>query len=336
MTRSAAGQVGRWRGRPGPWLVALAAAGLAVAAGCAASSPIGAFCQTGADCESGACDDGACVDAGSTTATAGTGTGTGTGTGGAGSTGSAGGGGEASGTGTGGAGVCQPDGDGTIERREVPLQAGLSAKFLAATDVTISTAGTMNGGERTWDLSVSLPGDHLSLLETLPLAGQWFEADFAAGTYAARLSEDSALYGVFEVTDAALLLLGVVSPSDGPTKTSLAYDPPVVVLSFPLEEQKTWSTDATVTGFAQGVYGVYYESYDTVVDARGDLVAPFGTFDALRTRVDLVRTVGALVTTQRTFAFVTECFGTVATMVSQPGESGGEFSDVAEIRRLSP
>jgi hypothetical protein len=33
---------------------------------------------------------------------------------------------------------------------------------------------------------------------------------------------------------------------------------------------------------------------------------------------------------------VTECFGSVATVVSQTNELGAEFTDAAEVRRLSP
>jgi hypothetical protein len=72
------------------------------------------------------------------------------------------------------------------------------------------------------------------------------------------------------------------------------------------------------------------------VDERGDVVTPFSTFDALRVRIDLTRTVGALVSTQKTFAFVTECFGTIATIDSTTNESGDEFTDVSEIKRLTP
>jgi hypothetical protein len=38
----------------------------------------------------------------------------------------------------------------------------------------------------------------------------------------------------------------------------------------------------------------------------------------------------------RTFTWVAECFGPVATVTSQLYESSDEFSDPAEIRRLAP
>lgn len=306
----------------GSWTLWLAAVALY---GCAAGGPIGDACETGSDCESGACNQGVCVDP--TTGTGGGG-GEGTSTGGS----PAQGGGDEGGA----SGLCSPNHDGTIARDEVPLAAGLDAKFRVATNVTFSTASTDVAGTPTWDLTTALAGDHATLIETLPLGGTWFEASYPGATYAARLSDTGDLLGVFEITNDALLLRGVVSIEDGFSKTELQYDPAVVVLSFPLTDGATWSTDTTVSGTASGVFGVYYESYTNTVDGRGDVVTPFGTFDALRVRVDLTRTVGAAVATLKTFAFTSECFGTVATIQSQYGELGDEFTDVAEIKRLAP
>ena len=60
------------------------------------------------------------------------------------------------------------------------------------------------------------------------------------------------------------------------------------------------------------------------------------TFEVLRVRTELERTVGLLTTTVRTFAFVSECFGTVATVTSEDDEDQVEFSRAAEVRRLAP
>ena len=313
------------------WALAAAFGAAVVLGACVSASNAGA-CKVGADCASGVCHDGACVVDGST--------------GGGGSGAAAGSGGEAGGsttsnttstttTGSGGGALCSPNGDGLIERDEVPIEAGLSAKFLATVDTTFGTAGTVVGGVRNWDLTVPLAGDHASILETQPLAGKWFAPEFVGATYAARLSESEDLLGVFEVTDTALLLRGVVSPLDGLTKTELTYAPPVIVLAFPVSLNASWTTTSTVSGLANGIFTAYTEHYDDVVDAEGSLETPFAAFDALRVRVVLDRTVGVLTTRIRTFAFVTECFGTVATLVSQPNEFGTEFTSVAEVRRLS-
>ncbi|HTJ80651.1 MAG TPA: hypothetical protein VL400_02975 [Polyangiaceae bacterium] len=307
-------------------LVLFAAAGVQA---CAAGGGIGDACQSGSDCASGACEDGACVDLGTG--------GSGSGTGGDSSSDSTSGTGGASTTGTGGgSGTCTPNHDGTISRDEVFFVVGANAKYKAATDVTFDTSGVMEGGKQTWHLEQAFSGDHLTLVEAIDPTGAWYAADFPGATYAASLSESSDLLGVFEATDDALLLRGVVSPEDGLYKTELTYDPPVRILSFPLTESSTWSDDTTITGYTNGVFGVYYESYDSKIDARGDAITPFSTFDALRLHVTLTRTVGALVTVTQTMAFVTECFGSVATLTSGVDETGDEFSNVAEVRRLSP
>lgn len=318
----------------------LFAAALSLAGGCAKSD--GVSCRVGADCASGACRDGFCVtpgqggDGGGGASQGGQGGLGGQGGEGGGGAAQGGQGGQGGGQGGGGAsGVCAPNHDGVIERAEVPLQAGLDAKFLVAADATFDTAGEGSPGGTVWDLAQSFAGDHLVLAETQPLAGKWFASSFPTATYATRLADDSDLLGVFEVSSDALSLLGVVSPDDGLTKTELTYDPPVVVLSFPLEAGKTWSTSSTVSGLAEGFFATYFEDYESAVDAEGTLETPFSSFEVLRVRVDLTRTAG-FVTTKRTFAFVTECFGTVGTVVSQDDEPASEFTSASELRRLSP
>ncbi len=318
-------------------VVALAAAWLTQA--CAASTDDAGSCRTGGDCPSGACEAGRCVATEDGTGGSGggedaTASGGAAGQGGEDATSAA---GTSSSSGEGGGGLtCSPEGDGEIRRDEVPLLAGFRASYLAATDAPFATEGTGDGDDRAWDFDVDLPGDHLTLAEALSLETQWFASVFPGATYAGRLSEEANLLGVFEATDDALLLRGVVSPSDGNTRTELTYDPPVTVLAFPLAQGDTWSTATTISGLAQGFFVTYSESYENAVDARGTVATPYGEFDALRVRVELTRTIGALVTTQRTYAFVTECFGTVARVVSQQNETSVEFDDAAEVWRLSP
>lgn len=309
--------------------------GLLLALGCNEASSTADECSTGAECASGACNDGKCVPAsGGAAGSAGA-------AGAAGSGGAAGGGGVAgsaggSGGGSGG-GFCSPNHDGVLDKSETPLAAGLSAKFLVAAPAAVPSAGVAQGdGSRVWDFSAGLAGDHLVLVETQKLDGKWFAAKFPGATYAARLSESSDLLGVFEVGATALLLRGVVSPADGLTKTELSYTPPVVVLDFPVKEGKTWSTTSTVSGFAQGVVANYSEKYENSVDAHGKLVAPYGEFPVLRTRVVLTRQVGVITTVVRSYLFGSECFGTVASLLAKDNATTTEVSEGAELRRLSP
>lgn len=316
-----------------------AAVGLALGglAGCADASP---QCRVGADCASGVCSAlGTCVDPSPSGggAVGGAGAGNAGGSNAEGGSPGAGGGGATTSGGEGGGGLCSPDANGRIDRREVPLEAGLTAKFRVATDAAFDSGGTPDGnGAFTWDLAQAFGSDVTALVETVALSGRWFEDDFAGATYTTALRNDTDLLGVFEITDTALLLRGVVSPDDGVFRTNLNYAPPVVVLSFPFEAGDTWTTDSQVTGLANGVFTTYAERYEATVDKRGTVQTPFGDFPALRVHTNLQRTVGFVVTDVQTHAFVAECFGTVATLSSPDGETGTEFSLAAELRRLAP
>jgi len=236
-----------------------------------------------------------------------------------------------------GGGLCVPTRDGIIQREEIPLRAGLRATFRVATDVPFDTAGTViDGDRRRWDLTGPFSGDADVLVETRDPSGAWYAADFPGATYVTGLAADNDLLGVFEVTPTALELMGVVSPDDGFTRTNLENDPAVPALRFPLELGDSWSTDTDVSGIASGAVVVYDETYASEVDRAGELVTPFGTFEVLRVRTELTRTVGFAVTRVVSFAFVSECFGTVATVRGEDGDTGSELSMAAELRRLVP
>ncbi len=313
---------------------------------CACSPAPGPECRTGADCASGICTrDGLCANGagGGSASAGGSGTGGGSSTGGgaatAGGSGSAGGTGSTAG-GSGGAGgispTCQPNHDGTIMRTEVPLQAGLHATYKVATGVTFNSAPVMDAGTPTWDLTGALSGDHNVLAETQPLAGKWFENEFAGATYATRLTDDAELLGIFEVKSDGLYLRGVADPQDSLLATRLSYNPPAKLIAFPLTVGATWSTTSTVSGLYNGAAWVQYESYESTADVRGVAKTPFADFDVIRVKTKLTRTVGVVVNVTRSQAFVSECFGTIATLRSQLNETGSEFSSQAEVRRLSP
>jgi len=315
--------------------------------GCSAAAGGTGECSVGADCASGACQAGRCVAAtGGAGGTGGTSSGGSGGVSGAAGQPSDGGPGGTGGTSSGGSGgsagaggcttACCPNHDGVIERKEVPLMAGLSAKFVAAENAPVDTAGTQSGGTRTWDLAGSLPGDHLALVATQSVKGTWYEKNYPGASYASKLSDTQSLLGVFQINSTSLQLLGVVSPNGGNTRTQLKYAPPVTVLAFPLKIGKTWSSTSNVTGFAQGLPVNYTEKYAYKTDAEGTMKTPFADFPVLRTQVVLARTVGLVTTTVRTYLFTTECFGTIASIVSKDNEPNAEFTTAAEVQRLTP
>ncbi len=234
--------------------------------------------------------------------------------------------------------LCNPDHDGSITLAELPFMAGRMGTFRIATDVAWDTAGTANqDGSRAWDLTVQLAGDADRLMALGAPTGQWWSPDFAAATYATELSVESDLRGVFQASTASLTLLGVVSPSGGAVKTELSYDPPAQVLALPLTVGATWSSTSTVSGTAQGAIVAYTETYESRVDEVGTMKTPYGEFPVLRVATDLTRTSGfTTLLTNRTFTWVAECFGPVATAQSQSFDDGAELTDLAELRRLVP
>ncbi len=247
---------------------------------------------------------------------------------------------------------CKANKDGTITREEVPLQAGLRATYRVATNPTEvnTTAGLeVDGGpRRVWDFAGTYGSDQNVIVETLPLTGKWYEPKYAGATYATRLTQASDLLGIFEVSQGGITLRGVVSPADGDKRTELAYAPAPAVLALPLQVGAKWKTNADITGFAPAtaggtayaVDGNAKETYEAEADAAGELKTPFGSFEVIRVKTVLTRKLSwygwpVSTTTVRSYAWVTECFGTVATATSKENETSDEFKP-AELRRLAP
>lgn len=322
--------------------------GVAVGLFGACSGESEAPCRVAADCASGVCNpDGTCaatadtlqVDAADASDVEDT----------AADTGMSDGGGDAS-DGTGGTGdgtgpdasdaspdvsvVCAPNRDGKIERVEVPIAPGLQATFSIATGVTFDTRGQAGQTPR-WDMSV-FEGDTKVLVETLDPAPLWFGVDYPSATYATRLAADSELMGVFKAQGDGLYLLGVVSPEGGLTRTQLTYDPPARLLAYPMTKGMTWTSTSSVSGVTNGIATFASETYEGSIDADGVLKTPFADFPTLRAIVKLSRWVGFALYTEVSHLWVTECFGTVATVRSEGYATGPELTKAAELRRLSP
>ncbi|MGM0557664.1 MAG: hypothetical protein ACQEVA_14870 [Myxococcota bacterium] len=242
--------------------------------------------------------------------------------------------GDATDDGDAGSSTCVPERDGKITRDEVILEAGLSAKFETATDVTVDTAGEeQSDGTHVWDLTGPYNGDKTTLVTLMSLDGKWYKPEFPDATYASQLADGEDEVGVFRATDTALYLQGIVTPNES---TELHYDPPAKLLDFPLEVGASWTTDATVSGtYLWNPWTSVSEDYQSQVDARGTLKTPYGELPVVRIQTVLDRTVGFSTTTVRTFSFVSECFGTVATITSKDNEDQVEFTEASSVRRLS-
>jgi hypothetical protein len=232
---------------------------------------------------------------------------------------------------------CLPNGDGTITQAEVPMAAGLRAPYEDAQNVTWSTAGVGDAGTLVWDLTPSFSGDQRIVFTADSPTGTWWASSFTGATYSSLLSASATLLGVFEVQQGALSLIGVVSPTNGTTQTELTYATPVPTLQFPLSVGATWTVTSNVTGQAEGFETAYTEAYVSKVDEEGTMKTPYATFqNVLRVSTVLTRTVGVDVTVTRSYAWIAECFGVVASVTSQNDETSAEFSNDLEVRRLTP
>jgi hypothetical protein len=241
------------------------------------------------------------------------------------------------GSGSGSNTTCTPNHDGIIEASELPLAAGRTANFLIATNPTWDTTGSANpDNSRDWDLSGALAGDTDTPVMLSAPTGAWWASSFSTATYATILSTSSTLLGVFHVDSTGVTLLGVVSPSGGAGSTELTYDPPATILAVPFMAGSTWTSTSNVTGSADGVIAAYTEEYDSTVDEVGTMKTPYGSFPVLRVATNLIRDD---IPDNRTFAWVAECFGSVAQAQSQSYPDTvptGEFSNPAEVWRLTP
>jgi hypothetical protein len=189
----------------------------------------------------------------------------------------------------------------------------------------------------------------MAILQTLPLTGKWYAPKFANATYATRLSQSSDLLGVFEVTQGGITLRGVVSPADGDKRTELSYAPPPAIVAYPLQLGAKWKTKAAIEGVAPATPGGTAfavsnasEEYDAEADALGELKTPFGTFQVIRVRTILTRTLPSLfppfsaTTKVRSYAWITECFGTVVSATSNGNETNALFTTASELQRIAP
>lgn len=263
-------------------------------------------------------------------------------------------GGAGSAPGDGGTGIavglaaCAANGDGVVSGDELLVAPRLHAHYTVSGPVAFSPAGAvLPDGGHLWDFTQALEGDTRQRAETLPVEGAWYGEHFPGASYASALGESTGLLGVFQKTPTALLMLGAVSPQ--PAYTLIRYTPPVVVLQLPLKLGDSWSTAGMVSGQYQGQtisHGLTWgslpyqtDTYSAKVDLAGEAVTPYARFRVLRVATVMRRSRALWPVpseTLRTFTFVAECFGSVATLTSAAGESSAEPARFDEVRRLAP
>ncbi len=246
--------------------------------------------------------------------------------------------------------LCTPNHDGMISANEVPLAAGKMADYRIATGAVWSTQGTAStGNTRTWSLTGALTNDADSAVTLDAPAGKWWAGDagFATATYVTTLAKGSDLMGVFHVDSTGVTLLGVVSPNGGTGYTEVVYTPPARILAVPFGASSTWTSTSNVVGYATSSsvtsYVNYTEKYVSSVDQTGTMATPYGDFPVLRVGTVLTQSqLGTVYYSVHSFAWIAECFGSVATATAPSTTtetSAVEFgtgSGDAEVRRLIP
>jgi hypothetical protein len=225
--------------------------------------------------------------------------------------------------------ACHPNHDGTIERSELVILVPARVSFRTSGETPIDLTGPH------WDFSGALAGDRDVAVETAPVAGAWFAAKFPSGQFTTPLAGGGDLLGVYDAaTENTVAILGAASPMAGLSQTELVYSPAVHAFELPLHVGQHWGGTSSVTGTAQGVPALFTDTYTTDVDASGDVTTPYGTFPVLRLKLVLRHQIGLATTTTVTYAFVAECFGTIAAVTGKPNDT--TLATVAEVRRLVP
>jgi len=245
---------------------------------------------------------------------------------------------------------CSVELDGVIDAVELPMAPGIEVRYTRnATDepFEVDVDGMDDGaGGILWDFSDG-PAD---VGATLPLlAPDEFPHPelFPDATYASPLLVESPeLLGYFRLTPSdeghdELAMLGMATTEDvtAGSRTTVAYDEPLVLYRFPLALGDTWEQtvtyrDAVTLGLPnQGV-----EHYSFAIDAAGTARLPGGieVRDVLRVRVEteqiLAVQVGEPALQTYQLMWVRPCFGELARVVS----ADPEFGSVEEFRRYYP
>ena len=234
--------------------------------------------------------------------------------------------------------------DGALGADELPVVLGVPLRYQAVTDpaaeISVDVEGTASASARVWDFTTALPGEALFSVTAMPLADQWYAGHFTdapafvdgVGAYVAPLSDE--MDGVFEKRAAVLVLLGVASLEEG--RTAITYDPPIVVLSFPLEVGRSWVTETVGSGTYE--YSPFYLSsdvYDSAIDAQGTAETAAGVLPVLRLRLEQQVTIGLLAVTQRKYTWLSPCIGVIAQVESDTGETEAAFTTARHARHVA-
>jgi hypothetical protein len=240
---------------------------------------------------------------------------------------------------------CTGDNDGTITAAELPVAAGVVARYRIGQNVEIDVDGVVDDdGVIVWDLSRPDPSDEpVASLTAESIDDQWFADLFPTATLLAPLSPDNAQQGPVVIDDDGWTLLGAVSRDEQPAEgtTRVVYDQPTTLYPLPLSVgTRARSTSRADNALLLGVPTSFVDETDVVVARRGRLILPDLILDnTLQVTVRLRRTLVAGDVQQVSHHFVHECLGQVARFsspavpLSQPLDD--DFAVADQVWRLS-
>ncbi len=238
---------------------------------------------------------------------------------------------------------CVPNLDGVIEASEVPLVFDVPVSYLVSppgTTRSVDVRGIEDGDVRSWDWSIDLADDQRASVAATSLADKWYADSFPPDAFVAPIDSGSGVETISRRDERALYLLGVASAEPDPAsgRTLLIYETPVELVRFPIE---LGSRHESVGVIEDAVFsGIPYASVDTYsveVAALGELSLPSLSFTQahqVRIRVEVAPALGEP-SSVRQVSYFFECFGEVARATSIPGEAEPDFTEAAEVRRLS-
>lgn len=238
---------------------------------------------------------------------------------------------------------CVPNLDDQIGSDELPVGFETPVSYrINPTDETrtVDLVGLVDDeGAHVWDFSTDHTSDQELVIEAAAPGDRWYAGEFPDAEFVAPLDAGGTLEGVYRRSEAGVFLLGYASVEEQPArgKTLVAYTEPVAIYRFPLEEGAEWVSvgevrNATVRDLPYAGRDVYSIS----VDATGELWLPDFQFEQVhRVRTDLtIEPSAGDGVTRKQVSFVFECFGEVARVVSDDGETEKNFETAVELRRL--
>lgn len=233
--------------------------------------------------------------------------------------------------------LCTGNNDGVIESRELAFPVGVTVRYLLnppGTTAPVAPDGTQGANGLEWDFK-STAGEVHEFTLVSPI-GAWWAPHFPAATYAVLADVGTNTLGIFRVSDTGLYILGFASVD--PDRTLMIYDAEVLSLRFPVKKGDGFVTGGRiVNGKIDGRPFASTDTYRITVDAAGTAVMPYLRFaNTLRVKVESTQALGAGVgVTRIQHLFYHECYGELARMVSNFGESDPSFRTAAEFRRLA-